>query len=417
MIVTIWRLALQVSRRLYFRVLTIACLALISLFVAKLLGPAIPAGFGDVIGAKAVDPILNTLAASMLSVTIFSLTIMTATYRSAASQWSPRTHVILRDDTTTHSILANFVGAYLFALLAIVLRATHFFGEREIVVLFGFTIVVLAMILFSLVRWIAHLDVLGSLEATADQVQARAETAMHAIARNPCQRAQRLTGAKAEEARRFRPVRAKRPGYVQQYFPERMQEIAEAEAARVYVVVPIGSYVQAGDAVAHVAADKPGDKPIEALQSAILIDSVRSFQQDPEFGLTVLAEIGLRALSPGINDPETAIDMAHRLSTVLALLDHERDVDENATLDRVWLAPPDLAAYFRGSFDRLAREAGSAIEVHLAIAQALRHLSGRGMADLATAARSSADRCAARAERALQDDPDLERYLAAAGQA
>lgn len=416
MIVTFWRLALQLSRRLYFRVLMIACLALISLGVAKLLGPVIPDGFSDIIGAKAVDPILTTLAASMLSVTIFSLTIMTATYRSASSQWSPRTHVILRDDTTTHSVLAIFVGAYLFALLAIVLRATHFFGEREIVVLFVFTILVIAMILLSLVRWIAHLDKLGSLEETADQVQQRTETAMRALARTPCLRARALTDSQAGELGRFYPVRAKTPGYIQQIFPEQMQEAADAAEAQIYVTAGIGSYVQTGDVLAYVAAEDGEDKLAGEVESAILIASARSFQQDPGFGLSVLSEIGLRALSPGINDPETAIAMVHRLSSMLALLDTVARDDDAARLDRVWMRKPDLEAFFRGSFDRLAREAGTAVEVHLVIADELQNLAERDSRALAVASRASRDRCATRARRALQDDPDLDRYLAAIGQ-
>ncbi len=415
-ITAFWRLARQVSRRLYFRVLLIACLALLSLLVAKLLGPVIPPGLSDAIGAKAVDPLLNTLAASMLSVTIFSLTIMTSTYRSAASQWSPRTHVILRDDTTTHSVLAIFVGAYLFALVAIVLRASHFFGEREIVVLFFFTIAVIAMILLSLMRWIAHLDKLGSFDETADQIQQRTERAVRAVARHPCYGARQLTDAKAEEIGSLTPVRAGTPGYVQQVFPERIQATAEAGDAQVYVIARIGTYVQAGDVLARVAAEKDlDDGQIDEIAAAILIDTTRSFVQDPGFGLSVLSEIGLRALSPGINDPETAIAMLHRLSSMMALLDTVAPDDETGTLDHVWMRKPELEQYFRGSFDRFAREAGTAIEVHLTIARELQKLAGRDRRVLAVASRASADRCAARARLALQDDPDLDRYLAATG--
>ncbi len=412
---TFLRRARQFFRRLYVRVLMFAGLALMALLIAKVLGPVIPEGLSGAIGAKAVDPILATLASSMLSVTIFSLTIMTTTYRNAASQWSPRTHVILQDDTTTHSVLAIFAGAFLFALVGMVLRASHFFGEREIVVIFVFTIGVIAMILASLVRWIAHLDQLGSLEYTADQIQRRTEEALRIIARHPCYRAQPLREAGQDAVDAARAVRATSAGYVQQIFVERLQQLAEANDARIYVTARIGAYLQPGDVLAHVEVEEPGDELESCIEAAFLIDSKRSFQQDPGFGLLVMAEIGLRALSPGINDPETAVAMVYRLWSMFALFDTFESAQDEEPMDRVWMEEPDLEAYFRDSFDRFGREAGTAAEVHLAVAVALRHLAERDRPELATAARICADRCAARATQALENDPDLDRYLQTIG--
>ncbi len=407
MISTFWRIAVQLSRRLYVRVLMIALLSVLSLLVAKLLDPLIPEGLADVIGAKAVDPILQTLASSMLAVSIFSLTIMTGAFRTASSQWSPRTHVILKDDTTTHSVLASFVGAYLFALMAIVLRSTHFFGEKEIVVLFGFTIGVIVLIVANLILWIAHLEELGSLDKTGNQVQRRAEAAMREIAKRPCYGAQSLNDPDSAGSGGRKPVRATRAGYVQQIFQDRLQDSAEAEDVRIFVVARIGAYLQAGEVLAHVEGD--ADAVAEAVRMAVVIDSTRSFQQDPGFGVLVLTEIASRALSPGINDPQTAIDMVNRLATVLAQADPPHD-REAPRLDRVWMVPPDLDGFFRMSFDRIARDAGGMVEVHQAIAEALKALSRTAGPTLAAFADAGAARCALRAEMELDRDPDLARY-------
>lgn len=416
MLSTLLRRAMQISRRLYVRVLLIACLNLVVLVLAKVLDPLIPAGASEAIGAKAVDPILQTLASSMLAVTIFSLTIMTGAFRTASSQWSPRTHVILKDDTTTHSVLSTFVGAYLFALLAIVLRASHFFGEKEIVVLFAFTICVIALIVISLVRWIAHLEELGSLDKTADQVQARAAQAMRAVGQQPCLGAQMLSDPEAVARAGFTPVHARKAGYVQQVFVARLQTCAEAEEVRIYVTAAIGGYVQAGDVLGYCDGIGEVSQAARVLRESILIDSVRSFQQDPGFGLLVLGEIASRALSPGINDPETAVAMAHRLATVLLLAAPSGgEGDPEPELDRVWLRPPDLDGFCRDSFDRIARDAGDKVEVHLAIAQALHGVTEAEAPALAEAARACAGRCAERARKALADDPDLDRYQSAIG--
>ena len=70
MLATFWELAVQTLRKLYVRVILIAALSLVAVALAKVLGAAIPEGLAERIGAGAVDPILATLATSMLAVSI-----------------------------------------------------------------------------------------------------------------------------------------------------------------------------------------------------------------------------------------------------------------------------------------------------------------------------------------------------------
>ena len=78
------------SRELWVRVLIIAVLSVVSVLMARLIGPFIPDGFADMIGAGAVDHLLDILATSMLAVTTFSLSVMVSIHRAISSQWTPR---------------------------------------------------------------------------------------------------------------------------------------------------------------------------------------------------------------------------------------------------------------------------------------------------------------------------------------
>ena len=413
MLTTIVRRTIQFMRQLYVRVLLIAALSLVSVALAKLLAPIIPAGLAQTIGADAVDPILTTLASSMLAVTIFSLTMMVAAHQSAASQWSPRTHVILTDDMTTQSVLATFVGAYLFSLCALILRRTHLFGERESVALFGMTIVVVAMIVVSIIRWIAHLEDLGSLEDTVDAVQGRAETAMAEIGREPCYGAQVLEGDPAQViGDKAHPITAPCAGYVQQIFLDMLQSAADATDVKVYVTCQTGSYVAKGAVLGHVAGGSDDD--LGTFQKAFTIASARSFVQDPQFGVSVMAEIASRALSPGINDPVTAVDIANRLASVLVLADPAYTEETEPDLDRVWMQRFRYCGLFVDSYDRIARDAGAKVEVQIAVQLGLASLIQNSGPELAEAARDCAERTLLRARAALVDDPDLARLNAVA---
>ena len=87
MISTFIQRAIPFLRQLYVRVLLIAALSLVSVALAKLLAPIIPIGLAKAIGADAVDPILTTLASSMLAVTRLLLRAILYQHRDSRMMW------------------------------------------------------------------------------------------------------------------------------------------------------------------------------------------------------------------------------------------------------------------------------------------------------------------------------------------
>ncbi|HSG55950.1 MAG TPA: DUF2254 family protein, partial [Paracoccaceae bacterium] len=94
------------SRRLHVRILLITALSPLAVVLAKLFGGFLPDWLVARIGAQAVDPILTIIAGAMLAVTTFALTMMTGAFRTASSQWTPRAHLVMMEDTVTQNVLA-----------------------------------------------------------------------------------------------------------------------------------------------------------------------------------------------------------------------------------------------------------------------------------------------------------------------
>ncbi len=410
MIWSILRWLGQVSRRIHVRVILFAVLNVLALAIAALLGPVIPAGLGDLIGADAVDRILQIIATSMLAVVTFSLTVMVTAFARSEQQWTPRSHILLREDTRTHSVLATFLGAYIYALIAIIMRSADLFGEKEVVILFGMTVLVVVLIVMTMIGWIVHLEGLGSLPQMARDLEARAVKAVRQAALQPCQGANPLTDG-TELPGNAQAVTAKTAGYVQQIFEGALQDMAQRIDARFYITVPVGRFVQAGEVIALLEGGKAGPQDIAAIRAAIPIDDVRGFDMDPVFGVTVLAEIATRALSPGINDPGTAIDIVYRLSHVMLSGGCGAETD-GPTHDRLWIRPIAPAMLFEAGFDPVARCAGDAVEVHLAIQRALASVAAGCTGSMAEAARRAADVQGQRGLRLLSDQHDRARLEA-----
>lgn len=407
----------QLSRRIYVRVVLFAVLAFVAPLVAMLAGQLIPEGLGGVIGAAAVDDILNMLASSMLAVTTFSLTIMLSAMNNAAAQWTPRSHLILRQDTVTHSVLANFLGAFLFALIAIILRSAELFDASGMVVLFGVTLVVVAVVVLSLIRWIVHLEGLGSLSQTARVLENEAAEALRRASDMPCHGGHPLTDPVNQIPADAVAIHADRAGYLEQVFEAAIQSAAETAQARVFLTVAVGQYVLQGEVLGYVACPEGelSDQFGLVLREALPLSSQRSFEQDPLFALTVLAEVGTRALSPGVNDPGTAIDVINRLGRLVAKAGTGACKDA-PSCTRIWSRPLAPEGLFEVSFDPLARCAGDALEVHLALQSTLAQLQAHGQDEtIRKAAGQVAARCLERAEEQIGFAPDLERLRAAAG--
>ena len=114
------------------------------------------------------------------------------------------------------------------------------------------------------------------------------------------------------------------------------------------------------------------DDMADRLAGAFTVGTGRTFDSDPRFGLIVLAEIGSKALSPGINDPGTAIAVVSTLVRVLA----ERPVeDSKLKYERLLVAPLDPDDLMADSFRPIARDGAGSIEVMLRMVAGLKTLA------------------------------------------
>ncbi len=122
-------LVLQVTRKLWVRATAFSLLAVATALVAVWFKRYIPQDIPAKIGADAVDNLLNILAVSMLSVTIFSLSTLVAALASATSNVTPRATRLLTEDSTAQNALATFLGAFLFSLVGIIALQTGLYGD------------------------------------------------------------------------------------------------------------------------------------------------------------------------------------------------------------------------------------------------------------------------------------------------
>jgi uncharacterized membrane protein len=414
-------LLLQFGRRLWVRVTLFSVAAILTSLIGAVLAPLIPASVPGQVGADAIDNILGILASSMLAVTTFSLTTMVTAYTAATSNATPRSSGLLMDDPTTQNTLGTFIGSFIFSLVGIVALTTGAYGENGRLVLFFVTIVVIIVIVVTMLRWIDFLSHVGRVGKITDKVEQEATRALRDRIERPFLGGRPLRNPEREVPPGTRPLRQERIGYVQYVDIAAMNACAEEHGGTVFVLALPGKLVDPSRPIAQVAGITD-EAALARITESFIIDDDRSFDQDPRFGLCVLAEIASRALSPGVNDPGTAIDVIGSGMRVLALWGPHGDRADSAAAQEADIACPHVhvpplttADLFDDFFAPIARDGAGAVEIQIRLQKALTTLAALGDEPMRVAARRHSALALARAEIALtlEDDKEAVRRLAA----
>lgn len=409
----LWRLG-QIARRIWFRASLFSLLAIVTAFLGIWLAPFIPADVPAQIGSDAVDNILGIIASSMLTVTTFSLSTMVAAYSAATSNVTPRATKLIMEDPTTQTVLSTFIGSFLFSLVGIIVLSTGAYGERGRVVLFAVTILVIIFIVVTLLRWIDHLSHLGRVTETTQRVEKVAGDAMRRRRDSPYLGGRALIDPETTIPKHALTVFTKSFGHIQHIDVAALSALAEAGGGEIYLLAIPGSFVDPTRPIA--ACSGLQDESIAAkILEGFTIGDVRSYDQDPRFGASVLTEIGSRALSKSINDPGTALDVAGRALRVLAIWAEPPEGDVEIAHPRIHVPPIAVADLFEDFFGPLARDGAGLLELGIRLQKVFLTLTRLGREDFAAEARRHSRLALARAEAelVLDEDKAILRALAA----
>ena len=315
----------------------------------------VPAAFdGD---ASAARTILETVAGSLITVGGLAFSITVVTLQLVSSQFTPRALRSFLGDRPSQLVAGAFVGIFVYCLL--VLRAVRDDdGAGGFVPALAVTgSIVLGLVgLVLLLVFIHRIAQLIKVENIAAHIASETAAAVERLypeeygaetARDDAPASWRATGAPAL-------VRPRRPGYVRAVALDDFADAGLPETTRAHVSVRPGDQVTRATVLMHVWPGEEIDAAArERLRSLVSIQSERDVAQDAAFGLRQLADIAVRALSPGVNDPTTAVTCVGYLRDALEILGGRRLPDRLRRLGET-----DLLVYAEAQgFRELLREA------------------------------------------------------------
>jgi uncharacterized membrane protein len=328
-------------------------------------------------GARAT---LSVIASSMITVAslIFSITMLSL--QLASSQFGPRTLGNFMQDRSNQIVLGTFIATFLYCL--VVLRSVRGTEGSSFVphLAVAFGVLMAAASVAVLLYFIHHI---------ASSI--RVETLLEKLAVEGCAAVdhvfpERLGHGQADEAvgqplpddfvTDSRQIAADSDGYVQSIGGDVLMRIAAKHDLVLRIVARPGVFVTKGACVitAYPKA-RVSDKIDEDLRGAVVIGRDRTPYQDLDFAIRRIVELAQRSLSPGINDPTTALYCIDRLGQVLGRFS-DRDIPSPMRLDqsgqlRVLTEVFDLGDLTCRAFAAIARYGMTDVDVVTRVAQTL----------------------------------------------
>ncbi|WP_428530553.1 DUF2254 domain-containing protein [Rhodopila sp.] len=356
-------------------------------------------------GATGARTLLGAVASSTIGVagTVFSITI--AALSLAAGQMGPRLLRNFTRDRGNQFTLGAFLATFSYALM--VLRSVRTQSEGAFVphASLGVSILLAFLCVGTLVFFVGHMagriNVDTVIELVSDDLRSAIQRLTFDQPQTQASTADIWDGAM--------PIVDQRRGYLQQMQAEALAEWAAQQGTTLRLLARPGDYVFPGAPIAEMTP--PVEGAAAAIRAATALGPTRVSSADLEFAIRQLVEVAVRALSPGINDPHTAMAVLDRLGAALCdIAPVHLASGISLRRGRVVLVVPAVSydGLADGMFHMIRQNAANSTAVLLRILEVLIAVTGCEQAPARVATlRRHADLVLADAEREVANQGDL----------
>jgi len=316
------------------------------------------------ISVNAAIGIYSSVASGMLALTgiVFSLTFVMVQF--SATAYSPRLVLwISRDPVISHSV-GIFTATFLYALAALAWVDRSGSGRVPLVGVGVIAVLlVLSVIMFiSLIQRVSMLQVTRMLIFTGDQGREVIEKLYPPLDTPASPYSPDLLTASCVQTL----VHHGNPMAIRRVDIPALMRVATEAACAIEMTVSVGDAVLESTPMLRVVGGT-GPIPEEALRTTIELGAERTFEQDPKYAIRLLVDIAIRALSPAVNDPTTAVQALNEIEDLLLRLGRRRleigTYRDAAGKPKFLLQYPSWEDFLRLAFDEIRFYGASSLQV------------------------------------------------------
>jgi uncharacterized membrane protein len=278
---------------------------------------------------------LFAMATTVLTTAGVVFTLLTLPLSTVASQYGSRLIRVFLGDRTTQFVLGMFVATFaycIFSALGIPPAEVEPDGPQITTTIGMYLLIVAFASLILLIQHISTMLQAPNIAATAgmELLEVVRETNQPETRGGEYQRQTAKSPSNSLITTEAHPVRANKPGYIQYVDPEYILPLAEKKDIVIRIVPKPGAFVRSGMVIAQVwPADRVDNDLDNEIRNTFHLGNQRTPTQDVEYAVNQLTEIAVRAMSPAINDPFTAMTCLDYIGDGLALFAKKGAINPN----------------------------------------------------------------------------------------
>jgi uncharacterized membrane protein len=289
--------------------------------------------------ASTASALLAAIVGATAALTGFVVTVSVLVVQMATSTFSARYMRLWYRDRVLHVLLAMLVGTFTFSFTLLAGVEQGSVPNLGVTVTGALMAADLFMFLFFLDRFVHRLRPV----AVAALAAAAGKRAFHAVvaAADAPDAPEVIRGPLELPGEPTTVVRTATGGSIQAIDTAGLVRVAREHGSTVVLQHVVGDFVPAGAAVIHVHGGGADDERSQGrLRGMIVLGVERTIEQDPAFAVRIMVDVAIKALSPAVNDPTTAVQVINHLGDLLHVIgatDFRRDPPRDGDAGRVLL--------------------------------------------------------------------------------
>ncbi len=323
-----------------------------------------------------MSTILSSIASGMITLSgiVFSLVFVLVQFGSAT--YSPRITKLFENSLALRHSLGVFTGTFLYSLMALRMIGMEQAARPSLLTVWVAFIWLLASVitLAKLVQVFTTLTITNLL-VTLDRIGRKSIDRTYQTYSSVKKPIQHFAGGLGENVRKV--FYDGEPLYVAGYDFESLVMLACKSDAVICLPYSIGDALKDGAPIAIINGNKASISESK-ITSAIQFGYERTFLTDPKYALRLLVDTAIRALSPGINDPTTAVQSLDHIESLLRRLGNCNldigKVSDSEGMVRVIYKTPSWEDYLQLGLVEIMHYGAASIQVQRRLASLLRFL-------------------------------------------
>jgi uncharacterized membrane protein len=321
------------------------------------------------LSVASAQALLSAAASGMMSLTgiVFAMAFVMVQFSAIA--YSPRLVLWFARDRMLFHALGAFTATFIYALFA--LAWVDRGGSAKVplfsMLLVGIMIIISVLLFSRLVQRLGDLQIGNVLHLVGDQGRAVIAEMFGRPKDKSASRAPEATADRALLGRVTQTVKyLGKPRTIAKLDVDSLVALARQARGTIVMASAVGDTLAEGATLLHVQ-DSETPLPEDALRRAVRLERERTFEQDPKYPIRLLVDIAIKALSPAINDPTTAVQTIDQLEDLLrrlgsAEIDAGHVADESGAL-RLVFPTPTWEDYLTLAFDEIRHFGSNSVQV------------------------------------------------------